>query len=132
MQLLAQSAPAGADRPVPAMILVHGSGGSGEREARYTADYNKMGIAVFAVDSFAPRGIASTTVDQARAELFEMSRLHRGRRQGGAHYLAACTPYAAVYGKSPVGNTYTAGIEPALAAFLQNTAQEAVRDYFSN
>ena len=45
-------------------------------------------------------------------------------------YLAACTTYAAIYKKSPVGNTYTAGIDPATASFLQNTAQETVRDYF--
>ena len=47
-------------------------------------------------------------------------------------YLAACTTYAAVYGKSPTGNTYTAGIDPATAAFLQNTAYETVREYFAN
>jgi hypothetical protein len=47
-------------------------------------------------------------------------------------YLAACTTYAAVYKKSPVGNTYTADIDPATAGFLQNTAQEAVREYFAN
>jgi hypothetical protein len=47
-------------------------------------------------------------------------------------YLAACTTYAAVYKKSPVGNPYTAEIDPATATFLQNTAQEAVREYFAN
>jgi len=47
-------------------------------------------------------------------------------------YLAACTAYAAIYKKSPVGNTYTAGIDPALAAFLQTTAHETVREYFGN
>jgi hypothetical protein len=47
-------------------------------------------------------------------------------------YLAACTTYAAIYKKSPVGNSYRAGIEPALAAFLQETAQETVREYFGN
>ena len=45
-------------------------------------------------------------------------------------YLAACTAYAAIYQKSPVGNRYTAGIDAALATFLQDTAQEAVREYF--
>jgi hypothetical protein len=47
-------------------------------------------------------------------------------------YLAACTAYAAVFKKSPVGNTYTAGIDPAIAGFLQNTAQETVREYFGH
>ena len=45
-------------------------------------------------------------------------------------YLAACTTYASIYGKSPVGNAYTAGINPALVRFLQETAQETVREYF--
>jgi hypothetical protein len=45
-------------------------------------------------------------------------------------YLAACTTYAAVYGKSPVGNTYMAGIDPATAKFLQAVAQETVQEYY--
>ena len=47
-------------------------------------------------------------------------------------YLAACTTYAALYKKSPVGNTYTAGIDPATAGFLQKTALETVQEYFGN
>ena len=45
-------------------------------------------------------------------------------------YLAACTSYAAIYKKSPVGNRYTAGIDPATARFLQSVAEETVREYF--
>jgi hypothetical protein len=45
-------------------------------------------------------------------------------------YLAACTAYAAIYGKSPVANTYIAGIDPATARFLQETAQATVQEYF--
>ena len=45
-------------------------------------------------------------------------------------YLAACTTYAAVYGKSPVGNTYVAGIAPDTAGFLQTVAWETVQEYF--
>ena len=47
-------------------------------------------------------------------------------------YLAACTTYAALYKKSPVGNTYTAGIDPATAGFLQEMALETVQEYFGN
>jgi hypothetical protein len=46
-------------------------------------------------------------------------------------YLAACTTYAAIFKKSPVGNSYTAGIDPSIASFLQNTAQETVQEYFA-
>jgi hypothetical protein len=45
-------------------------------------------------------------------------------------YLAACTSYAAVYGKSPVGNGYTAGLDTDTAGFLQAVAWETVREYF--
>jgi len=45
-------------------------------------------------------------------------------------YLAACTTYAAIYGKSPVGSSYTAGIDPGIAAFLQTVAWETVQEYF--
>jgi hypothetical protein len=47
-------------------------------------------------------------------------------------YLAACTTYAALHKKSPVGNTYTAGIDPATAAFLQKVALETVQEYLGN
>jgi hypothetical protein len=47
-------------------------------------------------------------------------------------YLAACTSYAALTGKSPVGNTYTGGVDPQLAAFLQTVAWETVREYFAS
>ena len=45
-------------------------------------------------------------------------------------YLAACTAYAAVFKRSPVGNAYAAGIDPATARFLQQTAQDTVQEYF--
>ncbi len=45
-------------------------------------------------------------------------------------YLAACTTYAALYKRSPIGNTYTAGLDAATAAHLQNVAWETVQDYF--
>jgi hypothetical protein len=47
-------------------------------------------------------------------------------------YLGAATIYAAVYGKSPAGLKYTGGLDEKIAAFLQETAWEAVRDYFGN
>ena len=59
-------------KPVPAMVLIHGSAGLGEREQRYAAEYSKMGIATFAVDSFGPRGVASTDEDQSRVSGSQM------------------------------------------------------------
>jgi hypothetical protein len=45
-------------------------------------------------------------------------------------YLAACTTYEAIYKKSPIGNTYIAGIKPQDAEFLQKIAHETVQEYF--
>ena len=45
-------------------------------------------------------------------------------------YLAACTVYASLFKKSPVGLSYTAGLDEATAKHLQSTAWETVQDYF--
>jgi hypothetical protein len=45
-------------------------------------------------------------------------------------YLAACTVFAALTGRSPVGNSYLAGIDEPTARFLQTTAWETVQDYY--
>jgi hypothetical protein len=44
-------------------------------------------------------------------------------------YLAACTVYASLFGKSPVGNTYTAGLPADVAAHLQQVAWETAQEY---
>ena len=47
-------------------------------------------------------------------------------------YLAACTVFASLYGRTPEGNKYTAGLDPSLAAFLQSVAWETVREYYGS
>ena len=44
-------------------------------------------------------------------------------------YLGAATVYAALLGKSPVGNPYTAGLPADVAAHLQQVAWETVQEY---
>lgn len=44
-------------------------------------------------------------------------------------YLAACTTYATLFKKSPVGLGYTAGLDPAIARHLQTVAWETVQAY---
>ena len=54
---LSLPANASADNPVPAMIILHGSGGIAPgREDRYQQFYNDLGIATFVLDYYAPRG----------------------------------------------------------------------------
>jgi hypothetical protein len=44
-------------------------------------------------------------------------------------YLAACCFFLSVTGESPIGNTYTGGLAPALALELQETAHAAVHGH---
>lgn len=55
----------GTDR-LPAVVLLHGSGGVGNREDDWAREFNSFGVATFIVDSFTGRDIASTSNDQAR------------------------------------------------------------------
>jgi dienelactone hydrolase len=54
----------GTDR-LPAVILLHGSGGIGGNVDRWSQELNSIGLATFVTDSFTARGIASTSADQA-------------------------------------------------------------------
>ena len=44
-------------------------------------------------------------------------------------YLSACTAYAALFGKNPVGLSYTAGLAPDVARALQTAAWDTVQAY---
>ncbi len=54
---------------LPAVVLLHGSGGiggSGSMIDEWSSELNRLGNATFTIDSFAPRGIISTAVDQTQ------------------------------------------------------------------
>jgi hypothetical protein len=76
-----------------------------------------------------PAGLAFARAISKRAdiELYEADKRHPSL---AGTYLAACTAYATLYRKTPVGLTYTAGLKPELATLLQSAAWEAVQDYF--
>jgi dienelactone hydrolase len=61
----------GTDR-LPAVILVHGSGGIGGNIDSWARTFNDMGIAVFILDSFSGRGIVSTVTDQTQLDSLAM------------------------------------------------------------
>ena len=50
---------------MPAVILVHGSGGVGGNVDRWSQELNSIGLATFVIDSFTARGIQSTSANQA-------------------------------------------------------------------
>ena len=58
--------PAGTTAKVPAVILIHGSGGIGGAMDLWVHNLNQAGIATFVVDTFSGRGIVSTVQDQTQ------------------------------------------------------------------
>jgi dienelactone hydrolase len=57
---------------VPAVILVHGSGGISGAADTWARELNAFGIAVFILDSFSGRGIVSTVADQSQLNSLAM------------------------------------------------------------
>ena len=58
--------PPGASGDVPAMVIMHSSGGIIPNTWEWSKFFLDMGIATFVVDSFGPRGITTTTMDQSQ------------------------------------------------------------------
>ncbi len=52
---------------VPAMVVVHGSGGvTDSREGEWARRLKEIGVAALVIDSFGPRGISETATDQSK------------------------------------------------------------------
>jgi dienelactone hydrolase len=62
---------AGTDK-LPAIILVHGSGGLSASPDEWAKELNGIGVATFTLDSFAGRGIVSTVNDQSQLDHLAM------------------------------------------------------------
>jgi hypothetical protein len=76
-----------------------------------------------------PAGLAFAKAIARRPEL-ELYQPDQRHPTLAGTYLAACTTYAAIQKRSPVGNKYSAGLDPELATFLQTVAADTVRDYY--
>ena len=63
--------PSGTAR-VPAVVLIHGSGGAGANVDAWAQALNAMGIAALVLDSFTGRGISQTITDQSQLSSFSM------------------------------------------------------------
>ena len=76
-----------------------------------------------------PAGLAFALAIEKRADiaLYQPDKRHPSL---AGTYLGACTVYATLLRKSPVGLGYTAGLDPETATLLQSAAWEAVQDYF--
>jgi hypothetical protein len=98
-----------------------------EMTAQLAEQYTLAGNANDALVIPAGLAFAKAVSKRPSLELYQPDKRHPTL---AGTYLAACTTYAAVQKKSPVGNAYTAGLDPELAAFLQGVAADTVREYF--
>ena len=62
----------GSDR-LPAVILIHGSGGVGGNVDAWAREINALGVAAFILDTFSGRGIVSTVNDQSQLDSLAMT-----------------------------------------------------------
>lgn len=58
--------PRGGAGRVPAVVLVHGSGGIGRNMPGWVRELTGIGVAAFVMDSFTGRGVSETATDQSR------------------------------------------------------------------
>lgn len=59
---------------LPAVVLLHGSGGISLLIDRWSQELNSIGVATFALDSFTGRGIRDTIADQSRLGRLAMAK----------------------------------------------------------
>lgn len=76
-----------------------------------------------------PAGLAFARAHQKQPELV-LHAIDRRHPSVAGTYLASCVVFAALTGKSPVGNSYRAGLDEPTAKFLQDVAWETVQDYY--
>jgi len=76
-----------------------------------------------------PAGLAFANAVQRKSDLSLYVADKRHPTLAGT-YLAACTVYAALFNKSPVGLKYMAGLDEPTAKLLQTVAWETVQEYF--
>jgi hypothetical protein len=98
-----------------------------EMTAQLAEEYTRAGNASGAL--VVPVGLAFAAA-RARAPSINLYTSDGRHPSVAGSYLAACTVLAAVYGKSPIGNTYRADLDEKTATVLQTVADETARKYF--
>ena len=64
--------PTGTTERLPAVILIHGSGGVSGATEHWADELNAVGVAAFVLDSFTGRGIVNTLADQSQLDSIAM------------------------------------------------------------
>jgi hypothetical protein len=98
-----------------------------EMTAALAEQYTIAGNANDALVIPAGLAFANAIAKRPTLELYEADKRHPSL---AGTYLAACTVYASLYRKSPVGISYKAGLRDEDAALLQAVAWETVQAYY--
>jgi len=98
-----------------------------EMTARLAEAYTAAGNANHALVIPAGLAFARSVAERPALDLYAPDKRHPSP---AGTYLAAATTFAALFGRSPEGNGYTARLDGDTAAFLQRVAWRTVRDYF--
>src|SRR5215203_5616504 len=98
-----------------------------EMTAQLAEQYTRAGNASDALVIPAGLAFAKAIAKRPDVELYEADKRHPSL---AGTYLAAATVYAALYRKSPVGLSYSAGLNADLVNVLQTAAWESVHEYF--
>jgi hypothetical protein len=77
-----------------------------------------------------PAGLAFAKAIERKPDL-ELYQADKRHPSLAGTYLASCATYAALFRKSPVGATYTAGLPADTAKLLQQAAWDAAQEYFT-
>jgi hypothetical protein len=97
-----------------------------EMTAQLAEQYTKAGKANGAQVVPAGLAFAKSVARKPDLELYVPDKRHPSL---AGTYLAACTVYAALLGRTPVGNAYTAGLPADVALHLQQVAWDTVKEY---
>ena len=76
-----------------------------------------------------PAGLAFARAVSKQPEL-NLYAIDKRHPSAAGTYLASCVVFAALTGRSPVGNSYLANVNAQTAAFLQNVAWDTVQEYY--
>ena len=98
-----------------------------EMTAQLAEAYTSAGNANDALVIPAGLAFANAIAKRPDLELYHPDKRHPSL---AGTYLAACTVFAALTKRSPVGSTYNGGLDRDLAGFLQATAWETVQAYY--
>jgi len=110
----------------PVFFMTWAYTGRPEMTAKLDAAYTDIGRELDA--QVVPVGLAFATVTTERPNLDLRIADARHPSLAGT-YLAACTFFAALYGQSPEGLDYDAGLEEETALYLQHVAWQTVQTY---